>query len=1022
MKKTFLVVGAFVGTLLVMLISPLSDPIGVTAASSEKLATDLPGPNLPSLMSQEVTNGASNTNIIGTNYPGQVLAEQGFTVSVTVEYHTVSSTQFYIGVILSGEKDWQDSLSDTISGDLTKTYVLSVSAQDGPKLVISTVEVLRRLENQSWVLDDSKTCLTRVLTSTSPVAVECLPSSSVFAIGQSASVYGFVSPCITGCQVDLYVVKPDQSETKTVLSTDASGSYSYGFVPSYLGEWGVYAVASGIESMRRHFTVESISDSVLRDFPLKGQTWDYEENIHFQWESHGSCVILASYYFEILAVNKAQDYYDYKTTLIENILSSSIDVFFQRNYLDGRKENLTEQFVSGTWIRRAHMNGTIISWMPGSDDFNETVPIIKTEIPGAPEWSIGTVGYIADPGEQPEWVSDPRELSGFPTEIVSTPAGFFDCWLNETSGGDYYYIKDSGLLCAKITTWNDEWFGKFTIPVRRVLTRITSSQGLVDVQISADRTRINHDKTPIWQEISTQATVTVNVENQGASVARDVMIDIKVPANFETTDSTSWKGDIPAQSEKKIVLSVKAKRCGQGIFTVDVTYKNEVDDVIKVPRKSTTISVAGYIILEFGDGWTDVNLASETVKTCKSILGAEGVASGVWALTMIHNVVSQLDQEVIQTLLEHMRDLVHWLNFLLGKEEISLDMLTAISDMIVGLIMNTAAITLCTSTGRTGGRAHLYEDGTMDFRCMWPFSALKAAFMKPVITLVVDAIESEVQKPETMNKSFVYLEDPEGQLYLRAFADGKEVEVHYDQNRALAIMESNLTSFSYSVNATEVHKSVEQYGIAYWTVRNGVLVHEEDFYNPIQNGTLHECEIKATQSGELHKISKYGMCRCGQDFHLLAETNFTLSEFNLVRNQKKVFFKVSGSNATAGFCNVTIPKSVLNSTLAHPWQVLLNCSNLTYSLVENVTHTSLYFVSAKCESGGVEIIGGTTIGIIGDQNEDGKINILDIFAVAMAFGSKPGDPNWNIEADPDNNGEINILDIFAAAWNFGKTV
>jgi len=57
-----------------------------------------------------------------------------------------------------------------------------------------------------------------------------------------------------------------------------------------------------------------------------------------------------------------------------------------------------------------------------------------------------------------------------------------------------------------------------------------------------------------------------------------------------------------------------------------------------------------------------------------------------------------------------------------------------------------------------------------------------------------------------------------------------------------------------------------------------------------------------------------------------------------------------------------------------------------------------------------------------DVNRDGRVNILDIFAVARAFGSKPGDPNWNQAADLDNNGVINILDIFAVAKDFGKTM
>ena len=55
-----------------------------------------------------------------------------------------------------------------------------------------------------------------------------------------------------------------------------------------------------------------------------------------------------------------------------------------------------------------------------------------------------------------------------------------------------------------------------------------------------------------------------------------------------------------------------------------------------------------------------------------------------------------------------------------------------------------------------------------------------------------------------------------------------------------------------------------------------------------------------------------------------------------------------------------------------------------------------------------------------DINKDGTVNILDIFIVANAFGSKPGDPNWNATADLNKNDIINILDVFKVAMDYGK--
>jgi hypothetical protein len=66
---------------------------------------------------------------------------------------------------------------------------------------------------------------------------------------------------------------------------------------------------------------------------------------------------------------------------------------------------------------------------------------------------------------------------------------------------------------------------------------------------------------------------------------------------------------------------------------------------------------------------------------------------------------------------------------------------------------------------------------------------------------------------------------------------------------------------------------------------------------------------------------------------------------------------------------------------------------------------------------------------IGDINGDCKVNILDIFIVARAFGSAAEDnpatavdetKNWNVIADINNDKVVNILDIFKIAKEFGK--
>jgi len=65
--------------------------------------------------------------------------------------------------------------------------------------------------------------------------------------------------------------------------------------------------------------------------------------------------------------------------------------------------------------------------------------------------------------------------------------------------------------------------------------------------------------------------------------------------------------------------------------------------------------------------------------------------------------------------------------------------------------------------------------------------------------------------------------------------------------------------------------------------------------------------------------------------------------------------------------------------------------------------------------------------LLGDLNNDGAVDIFDVVTVAKAFGSEPGDSNWNSVADINNafgdgvgDGSVDIFDVVTIAKNFGK--
>jgi subtilisin family serine protease len=56
----------------------------------------------------------------------------------------------------------------------------------------------------------------------------------------------------------------------------------------------------------------------------------------------------------------------------------------------------------------------------------------------------------------------------------------------------------------------------------------------------------------------------------------------------------------------------------------------------------------------------------------------------------------------------------------------------------------------------------------------------------------------------------------------------------------------------------------------------------------------------------------------------------------------------------------------------------------------------------------------------GDINGDNKVSLPDLVLFAKAYGSKPGDPKWNLNADLDRNGAVGLTDLVILAHNYGK--
>jgi len=92
-------------------------------------------------------------------------------------------------------------------------------------------------------------------------------------------------------------------------------------------------------------------------------------------------------------------------------------------------------------------------------------------------------------------------------------------------------------------------------------------------------------------------------------------------------------------------------------------------------------------------------------------------------------------------------------------------------------------------------------------------------------------------------------------------------------------------------------------------------------------------------------------------------------------------------------------------------------------------HNATVYVNDASEA--VSMKWNVTVWLNGDVDGNRVVNIFDLAAVGLAFGSKPGDATWNVNADispppgisgtPEGNGIIDIFDLATVGKNFGRS-
>jgi hypothetical protein len=88
---------------------------------------------------------------------------------------------------------------------------------------------------------------------------------------------------------------------------------------------------------------------------------------------------------------------------------------------------------------------------------------------------------------------------------------------------------------------------------------------------------------------------------------------------------------------------------------------------------------------------------------------------------------------------------------------------------------------------------------------------------------------------------------------------------------------------------------------------------------------------------------------------------------------------------------------------------------------------TLDLINTKLKTdGGIEILHYEVDGLysytplVGDLTSDGTVDLDDLYIISLAFGSKPGDLNWNRIADLTRDNVVNVLDLRTAARHYGE--
>lgn len=91
-----------------------------------------------------------------------------------------------------------------------------------------------------------------------------------------------------------------------------------------------------------------------------------------------------------------------------------------------------------------------------------------------------------------------------------------------------------------------------------------------------------------------------------------------------------------------------------------------------------------------------------------------------------------------------------------------------------------------------------------------------------------------------------------------------------------------------------------------------------------------------------------------------------------------------------------------------------------YSPQSNSTGNYTAYAAVSYMGNGATKSAQIQMSLAGDLTKVGSVGLTDLVLLALAYGSKPGDPNWNSIADITKDGRISLNDLVLLAQNYGR--